>query len=151
MRIPAVPPLALAAAALLLTACAGASATPPGPATPSGPVVTGRTYLSTSVSGDRTRPLVAGTRIQLRFTGDALGVRAGCNSIGGTVTRTGDRLTLPDGLTSTAMGCSPELLAQDRWVMDVLTAGVTLGGNSDRPTISGPGATIAFEPAPATS
>ena len=139
---------ALAAGALLLSACAGSAARAAAP--PDGLDVTGHRYVATSVTGERTHPLVAGTRFELRFTSDAVSAQAGCNSMGGTVHRVGNRVTVPE-LASTAMGCPSELLAQDRWINDLLAGGIDLGGTSERLTVTGQGARLTFEPAPTSS
>lgn len=104
----------------LLTSC-GSRTTP---AAQSAPDVDGRTFLSTGVTvGGADRALVAGSVIRLAFADGGLTVSANCNTMSGKVRFDGSRMTLPDGLAMTEMGCSPELMAQDRWLASLLTAG----------------------------
>jgi heat shock protein HslJ len=77
----------------------------------------GRTFTSTVVTEQGTpRPLIAGTAIELRFTDDGhLVANAGCNTISGTVTVAGDRLSAED-LSITEMGCDPPRHEQDQFL-----------------------------------
>ena len=92
-----------------------------------------RTFLSTSVTeGDRSRPLVEGTRIRLDFVGGALSVDAGCNYLAFDSTRQeGDRLVVEQA-SSTEVGCSQESMDQDEWLTGFLTSEpiVRLDGDS---------------------
>ncbi|EXG81062.1 META domain-containing protein [Cryptosporangium arvum] len=105
----------------LLAACAAEDrgVVRAGPADP----FSGRTFVSTGVTeGGTDRPLVDGTRIELRFAGDrTLGVRAGCNQMSGPVTIEGDTLRVGD-LTTTDMGCDQPRMDQDSWFAGVLKA-----------------------------
>lgn len=82
-----------------------------------------RTFLSTSVTEqDRERPLVPGTRIELRFAADGtLQAQAGCNHLGGPGRIDGDRLVVAE-MSTTDMGCDPPRMAQDSWLGDFLGA-----------------------------
>jgi heat shock protein HslJ len=84
---------------------------------------TGRTFLSTSVTGNgQIRQLVAGTRIELIFTDpDKIGVSAGCNSMGGTGRIDAGALVVTD-LATTDMGCEQPLMEQDTWLSTFLTS-----------------------------
>ncbi|GAA0275719.1 META domain-containing protein [Cryptosporangium japonicum] len=84
----------------------------------------GTVFRSTGVTeGGADRPLVDGTRIELRFTADgALGVRAGCNRMSGPVTIGDDSLRVGD-LQTTDMGCDQPRMDQDAWFAGVLRAG----------------------------
>lgn len=84
----------------------------------------GRTFVSESVTeGGEPRPLVEGTQVRLRFHEDErLTAHAGCNSLGAAVQVTADRLMVAD-LSTTEIGCQPELHEQDRWLSDLLAAG----------------------------
>lgn len=92
----------------------------------------GRTFLSESVSEDGSpRDLVGGTRIQLTFHEGRLMAYAGCNSLGGPVDVEGDRLFV-GGLTTTEIGCAPELHDQDEWLAGILAAGPAFQIEGDR-------------------
>ncbi len=100
----------------------------------------GRTFLSESVSENGVdRPLVAGTRIRLAFGTDAgITGTAGCNTLGGDVEITEDRLLIGE-LSSTEIGCDQARHDQDDWLAGILMddPGYTLAG--DRLTLrSGP-------------
>lgn len=95
--------------ALLLAACSPAAAS-----------LADHEYLSVNVTdGGAARPLVAGTRIRLNFSGANLGASAGCNSIGGTYRIEGGRLVFEGG-SMTEMGCDPERDKQDQWLITLL-------------------------------
>src|SRR5690349_8000227 len=90
--------------------CGGGTATGGGP--------WGRTFVSQSTS----RPLVPGTRIELRFSDGKVGFQAGCNSVGGDARIDGGRLVVGE-VTSTAMGCDQPHAEQDTWFATFLQAG----------------------------
>lgn len=91
----------------------------------------GRTFLSTSVSeGGKPRPLVRGSRIQLIFAGGELRANAGCNSYSGRARMESDRLHV-DGVGGTEMGCDPQLMDQDGWLIDFLASEPTLRRDGD--------------------
>lgn len=118
-----------AAVAVLLAACTGAL---PGGASPSSPVLDGRTFLSTSVTqGSVARPLVPGSRIRISFSSGGLSAAAGCNQMGGAYRIEGGRL-IADSLASTQMACDPPLMEQDTWLAGLLTGKpvVTLAGDN---------------------
>ncbi len=79
-----------------------------------------RAFLSVAVTeAGAPRPLVAGTRIALRFAAADLGATAGCNTLGGTYRMESGRLLFEPG-AQTAMGCAPDLEAQDAWLVAFL-------------------------------
>jgi len=83
--------------------------------------LTGRTFLSTAVTdGGADRPLVAGTRIRIRFTAGEIKVNAGCNHLMGRLRVDGDTLVV-DETGGTLIGCPPELSEQDTWIIGVLS------------------------------
>lgn len=109
------PPLLLlaVAAATLIGACSSAGT----PSTPT-PTLDGRTFLSTDVQG---MTLVPGTRITLTFKdGTSLGASGGCNSMGGTYTIAGDRLTTSQ-MFMTEMACDEPRMKQDEWLAKFLS------------------------------
>jgi heat shock protein HslJ len=77
----------------------------------------GKTFLSTDVEG---QTLVADTRITLRFEGTNLSAVAGCNTMTGGYTIEGDVLKV-GALAQTRMACEEDLMAQDAWIVELLT------------------------------
>ena len=80
----------------------------------------GRTFVSRSVTDDGSRvELVDGTRIRVSFeqrrAGDSVRWHAGCNTAGGKVAVSPDRLDVTE-IASTAVGCPDERQRQDAWV-----------------------------------
>ncbi|MFK4086690.1 META domain-containing protein [Kribbella sp. NPDC020789] len=108
--------IALAGAGLLLalTAC--------GNETAAGGSLTGKTYLSTSVTEDgKPKQLAAQTRVTLRFTEDGrLIADAGCNTMQAPVSTGDGKLTLKDPPAMTAMGCPDGRGDQDGWLSNLL-------------------------------
>jgi heat shock protein HslJ len=81
----------------------------------------GRTFLSSTVTHrDEIRPLVAGTRIRLRFDDGAVQADAGCNHLAGRASQEGGQLAVSD-LGGTAMGCDAALTRQDAWLAGFLS------------------------------
>jgi heat shock protein HslJ len=108
----------------------------------------GREFESTSVTeSGADRPLVAGTRLTVRFRAPGeLEVRAGCNYLGVRGHLEGARL-VPDSLLSTAIGCESERLAQDRWIVDFFNAGPTWQLRGDELTLRAGTTEIVLAPA----
>jgi heat shock protein HslJ len=121
------PTLALAALAILASACSGTAAAQP---------LEGRTFLSMSVTkGGADIQLVPGTQIRISFTDGRIGLSAGCNIIGGTYRLDGARLVV-DAAGMTEMGCDPARHAQDDWLATFM---------SSRPTVRLVGNELALE------
>lgn len=135
------PALSLAvASALLVAACStspGASPTPPPTADPAGSTappagaaaagLDGRTFLSTDITG---RTLVPGSQVRLTFGDGQVSANGGCNSMSGAYTIVNGML-IAGQLATTEMACDPALMAQDRWLAELLGgAGVTLAGDT---------------------
>ncbi|MGI5179474.1 META domain-containing protein [Dactylosporangium sp. CA-152071] len=99
----------------------------------------GRTFLSQSTS----RPLVPGTRIELRFDDGKVGFRAGCNYISGAARIDGGRLVVSE-IMSTAMGCEPQHAEQDTWFATFLEAGPQLRLEGADLVLEGGGTTVSF-------
>jgi heat shock protein HslJ len=87
----------------------------------------GRQFWSTRVvEGSVDRPLVEGTRIQLRFDDGSIGASAGCNSMGGPFeVEDGSALVVPE-LVMTEIGCDGPRHAQDEFVLALLSASPTI-------------------------
>ena len=114
------------ATAVLLAACSVAGAPSPSPAS-----LDGHTYLSTQILGET---LVAGTRIRLAFEDGSLNANGGCNTMGGTYSIEGDRLTTTQ-MFMTEMGCDERRMHQDEWLARFL-ANVTLTLEGDTLTLA---------------
>jgi heat shock protein HslJ len=94
--------------------------TPPGTAPATG--LDGRQFVSITVEKNGTlQPLVSGTKIRLTFSGGSIGASAGCNSMSGDYSITGDKLVVGE-LATTEMGCPADLQAQDVWLAGLLAA-----------------------------
>jgi heat shock protein HslJ len=135
--------IALAATALLaLTACGNESAARPD----SGASLTGRTFLSTSVTENgKPRPLAAKTQVRLEFTTDGrLSWNAGCNSSQTSVSTSDGRLSLGKEITSTAMGCMGPLQDQDAWIGRVLLSKPAWKLDGDKLVLSTESTTISL-------
>jgi autotransporter-associated beta strand protein len=111
--------------ALLLTAACGREAASTGGTLPSADqdVLRGRTFTASAITDQgRPRALVAGTRVEVRFTDDGrVLVNAGCNTLSGPVTVTGGKLQVTD-MSITEMGCDPARHEQDKFLVDLFTA-----------------------------
>lgn len=95
------------------------------------------TYVVTGATvGGKPRSLVKGSEIRLRFDGDRLGISAGCNTMGGTYTLDGTRLTT-ESLSMTDMGCDAPLMDQDTWLAGLFDRDVQLTRAADASLISG--------------
>jgi heat shock protein HslJ len=133
----------------LLASCGATPAPGAGTSAPDGGVgagVDGRTFLSTGVEVDGTdHPLVPGSSIRTTFADGRIAVTAGCNSMGGEVRFDGARMRLTSGLSTTELGCPEQLMAQDRWVADLLTAGCDLSLRGDRLTLRSGRTVIALQ------
>jgi heat shock protein HslJ len=88
----------------------------------------GSTFVSTSVTGHE---LVDGTEINLTFIDGRLSALAGCNTQNGDADVEDGRLVV-ERLASTMMGCEDDLMAQDRWLAELLEGDpeVTLDGET---------------------
>ena len=112
---------------MILAACSSGGAASSPPPSAANTTVEGRTFLSTAVQGGA---LVPGTRVSLMFTNGSLSASGGCNSMGGSYTITGGRLSIGQMMT-TEMGCDPARMQQDQWLAALLDgATVTLAGDT---------------------
>lgn len=121
--------------ALSLTACSGEIA---GEGV-EGPVVTGRTFQSTEVTG---RSLAEGTKITLTFPEAAkISANAGCNHLFGKVVFEGDRMVVTE-MGGTDMGCDQARHDQDKWLTGFLQAKPRWSQNGDTLKLTGEGQAI---------
>lgn len=146
MFVPALALVALAVAGCGSDDDAGAPVTDPSPPTQppaAEPLdLDGREFLSTSVEGHQ---LVDDTVIRLSFADGALSANAGCNTLFGGYTLTGEGVLQVPAMATTEMACEMDLMAQDRWLTDVLSLEPRLTLDGDTLTVDGVGgATIVF-------
>ena len=115
----------LLVAVSLAAACGGGQGPTADPGGATGDELSGRTFLSTSVTGGgQPRELVAGTRVSLWFAEDGrLVANAGCNTLSGPVRLDGGKLEFPGELSMTEMGCDAPRHAQDEWLSQLLGSG----------------------------
>lgn len=121
---------------LVLAGCGsgdGSTESPPA----SGPNLSGHSYLSDTVTvDDEPHDLVQGSRIRLSFDGTRISASAGCNTMIGSASWSDGTLVLDGPLGSTEMGCEPDLMDQDTWLTDVLTAEPALDLDGDTLTLT---------------
>lgn len=87
-------------------------------------------YVVTGITQDgAAKQLVPGSRLQLQFARGSMTATAGCNTMSGGFTLTGNQITV-DRLASTEMGCSTALMTQDAWVAGLFAHPVRLGSNN---------------------
>lgn len=78
---------------------------------------------------------VGSTRPRMKIDGDDIRVNAGCNTMNGRVSLTGDVLKVRSEST-TLIGCDQELRAQDEWMARFLADGATVGLEGDTMTLT---------------
>jgi heat shock protein HslJ len=98
----------------------------------------GQAFESTDVEG---YDLVEGSTIELGFETDALGARAGCNSLSGGYTISDGTLEV-GAMASTMMACEDALMAQDQWLSEFLTSSPEITLDGDTLTLAGSDSTI---------
>lgn len=92
----------------------------------------GRQFIAVTVEeGGAARPLVDGTRIDVRFDDGNIGLSAGCNSMGATY-RIDDGVLIVDDMAMTAMGCDPARHAQDDFLASFVADGPEVVLEGDR-------------------
>lgn len=98
----------------------------------------GRTFLSTEVTENGVpRPLVAGTRISLRFHEGKLNADAGCNYLSGDYRVDATTLVVAQ-IATTELACMPSTrMDQDTWLANLLTGRPTIDANGDTLVLTG--------------
>ena len=127
------------------TAAASSATTAVSGATGAAPTVAdldGRTFLSTSVEGHE---LAADSVLSLSFEGEQLAANAGCNTITGGYGIEDGTLAWDDTPAATMMACEDDLMAQDTWVTELLTTGVTAALDEGTLTITAEEVTMVLE------
>ncbi|GAB2552049.1 hypothetical protein GCM10027269_00140 [Kribbella endophytica] len=106
----------------------------------------GKTYLSTALTENGTPKKPApNTRISLQFKDDgSLFANAGCNSIGGKVSISGDKLKAGD-LNMTNMACDGPRQQQEEWLLAILNSEPTWKADADKLTITSGGSVIQLQ------
>jgi heat shock protein HslJ len=99
----------------------------------------GRTFTSTAVSGHE---LASQDPIRLAFEEGRLSASAGCNTMFGPYALEGDELAWTAEPATTLMACGDVLEQQDRWLAELLTAGVTAASEGRRLTLTSGDVTI---------
>lgn len=114
--------LALSATTVLLAGCGsdGPTGRDGSPATADD--LDGNTYASSEVTG---HDMVVDTQVTLAFTDSNLAVDAGCNTQTAGFEVTDGTLKWSGPAASTMKACSDELMAQDQWLAEIFTEGVT--------------------------
>jgi heat shock protein HslJ len=113
-----------------------AAAAPPG--------VADRDWVSTSVTEQGSeRPLVSDTRIALSFDDGQVQASAGCNSLFGAARWDGSTLVV-SGMGGTEMGCPPDLMEQDSWLVGLLTSSPDVVVSGDQLTLTSGDTVVTF-------
>lgn len=135
----------LVAIAVTLTVAGCGRGTPTGTANTSPSELSGRSFLSLSVTeGGTPRQLAGRQPIRLSFEDGRLAASPGCNSLGSGYRLDGDRLLVED-LAMTEMACEdPALMDQDSWFANLLLARPTLRVTATELTLTGGDTTIVF-------
>jgi heat shock protein HslJ len=108
--------------------------------------LSGKTYLSTALTENGApRKVAPDTRISLQFKDDgSLFANAGCNSIGGKFSTSGDKLKVGD-LNMTNMACDGPRQQQEEWLLAVLNGEPTWKAEADKLTITSGGSVIQLQ------
>lgn len=124
-----------AAAACLPLGCAGVSAAD----------LSGKTYLSQSVTeGGTPRDLVGTDALTLRFhERSRIGASAGCNSLDGRYAIEDDKLVVREA-GWTEIGCDPGLHEQEQWYFEFLQSSPAITVDGDALTLDGGGTIIGY-------
>ena len=133
--------LALALAALALTACggSGAVATQPADESPDGDWV-----LTSGTGAAGALALVAGSPVTLTVKGTAVSGRAACNSYSGAVAASGNGFR-PGDIAMTEMACTdPAVSALERTELDAFAAVTAATTGTDRLVLAGDGVELTF-------
>ena len=102
----------------------------------------GKAFTSTEVEG---YDLVAGSAITLAFDGDRLSANAGCNSLGSTYSFADGTLKWTAVPMATMMACEDDLMAQETWLVGLLTEGVDAALDGSTLTLTSDDVTITLE------
>ena len=98
------------------------------------------TYVADTVDS-ASHQLVRGTTVRLTFADGNVSVQAGCNTMSGTATVEDDLLVV-DNLGGTEMGCPKPRMAQDAWLVEVLTSSPRITSDAGTVTLTSDDTTI---------
>jgi heat shock protein HslJ len=108
------------------------------------PGVEDRDWVSTSVTEQGSeRPLVSGTRVALSFDDGQVQASAGCNSLFGAARWDGSTLVV-SGMGGTEMGCAPDLMEQDNWLVGLLTSSPDVAVSGSQLTLTSGDTVVTF-------
>lgn len=83
----------------------------------------GRTFTATSVTENgQPKKMVSDTVVTITFQGGKATAQAGCNTISIDYTVSDNNVLDAGAVTTTEMGCSPDLMKQDQWLTSFLTS-----------------------------
>ena len=102
------------------------------------PGLDGQSFVSTAVEG---HDLVPDSTITISFQDGSVSVNAGCNTMFGGYTVTGDVLSAPT-LAMTQMACDQALMEQDTWISALVSSDPTFTLDGDTLTITGSDAQV---------
>lgn len=108
----------------------------------------GRTMVATSITeGGEDRALVEGTVVRISVAEDSFSANAGCNTLVGGYTLTGDQLAVGE-MGATMMGCDAPLATQDQWLAEVLARPGEVATDGDEVTLTFGDTVMVFTEAP---
>jgi heat shock protein HslJ len=105
------------------------------------PTLDGHTFVASEVDG---QTLVPETELTITFEDGRLAVIAGCNTMVGAYSMSGDVLVV-DALAQTLMACEPERQTQDEWVSALVSGGPTLTRAAGTLTLASDDVTVTFD------
>lgn len=123
----------------------------PAPSSPLAEMLWGRTFAATSVAalpGEPEPPVRRPPHITITFSqerGQGVGWNVGCNSNGGKVRITATRL-LVRGSGGTLVGCQEEVLEEEEWLWELMSAEPEWNIEGDELTLIGNGAEVTLIP-----
>lgn len=141
-------------AVLAMAALAGCSSSSSSPSTATGTALTslsdlnGKSFVLTSVKG---HDLVSGTAITLKVTDGSLSLNGGCNMISGAATLSDGVLKFTGHPIQTMMSCGDEKDAQDKWLTETFTTGLSPTLSGDLMTLTHDDLTIVMGPGSSTA
>ena len=104
----------------------------------------GRQFVSITVTKDSAnQPLVSGTKIRLTFSAGNVSAAAGCNTMSGAYSVSGDKLVIGQ-LATTEIGCPADLQAQDVWLAGLLAAKPQFALQGSNLILSSDGTVVTF-------
>ncbi len=100
--------------------------------------------LTTFVSGETTRSLLAGTSITATFENGRVAGSAGCNSYSGTYTTQNNTLTVGSDIITTKKACAPDVMQQEQDFLDALVATTSYEIDGEQLTLVYPTGKLVF-------